>query len=110
MKHMGHMGHMELTLLNAQSGDLFILGSDWIDRIEEIIYRVYFKSPLNIASFEKQEGRCAKNGHTSNGLSVPCTLPSGYEDHIPLADIGIAILQEEQLVHAIFLKSWKLDE
>jgi hypothetical protein len=43
-------------------------------------------------------------------LGVPCTLSSGYEDHISLTDIGIAILQEEQLVHAIFLKGRKFDE
>jgi len=47
---------------------------------------------------------------TSYGLGVLCALPSGDEHHISLTDIRIAILQEEQLIHSIFLKGREFDE
>ena len=41
---------------------------------------------------------------------MPRALSTGDEHYIPLADIGVAILQEEYLVNAIVLKRRKLDE
>jgi hypothetical protein len=37
------------------------------------------------------------------------TFAAGDEDNIALACVGVVILQNEELVHAIFLKSCNLD-
>lgn len=31
------------------------------------------------------------------------TLATGYEDDIPLAGVGVLVLEEEELVYAVFL-------
>lgn len=45
--------------------------------------------------------------HTSDRLSMPCALPASYEHHILLADVRIAIFQEEHLVNTIVLEGGK---
>ncbi len=47
---------------------------------------------------------------TSYGLCVFSTLAPGNEHHIALADIRVAILQEEDFIDTIVLKGRELDK
>jgi hypothetical protein len=47
---------------------------------------------------------------TCDSLSMTSTLSSGNEDYIPLASIGIPILEEEEVVDSIISQGRYLDD
>jgi len=48
--------------------------------------------------------------HTSYRPYFLRILPSDEENNIPLAGVDIVVLEEEELVHAVFLERAELDE
>ena len=48
--------------------------------------------------------------HTSDSYGLICLFPSSQEDDILLRSIDVVILEEEDFVHSMVLKSRKIDE